>query len=109
MVKISPQVKAIVDRYIQSLEKSDFHIQEAILFGSHVSQNYDEWSDIDIAIVSDDFEGVRLKDKEKIRKITLSVSPSLSPLPYTTENFSDDDPFVRHIKETGLLFKPENI
>jgi len=105
MVEISPEVKALVYKYIQALEKSDFHIQKAILFGSHVFQNYDEWSDIDIAIISDDFEGVRLKDKEKIRKITLSVSPMLSPLPFNTENFSDDDPFVRHIKETGLLLK----
>lgn len=105
MVEISPEIKALVNRYIQVLEKSDIRIQKAILFGSYASQKYDKWSDIDIALISDDFEGVRFKDKEKIRKITLSVSPLLSPLPYKTKNFSNDDPFVRHIKETGLSLK----
>jgi predicted nucleotidyltransferase len=105
MDEISPEIKAIVNRYIHVLEKSDFHIQEAILFGSYASKKYDKWSDIDIALISDDFEGIRFRDKEKIRKITLSVSPMLSPLPFKTENFSDDDPFVHHIKETGLPLK----
>jgi|SRR6056297_2807383 len=105
MVEISPEIEAIVNRYIHVLEKSNIHIQEAILFGSYASQKYDKWSDIDIALISDDFEGVRFRDKEKIRKITLSVSSLLSPLPFKTENFSDDDPFVHHIKETGLPLK----
>lgn len=105
MAEISSEVKSILKKYIQILEENSIHINKAILFGSHAFQRSDKWSDIDVALVSDDFEGIRFKDKEKIRKSTLATSPLLSPLPYRTSDFSDDDPFVRHIKETGLPIK----
>lgn len=105
MAEISPEIKKLLDQYIKVLEDNSIHIRKAFLFGSYATQRADKWSDIDIALVSDDFEGIRYKDKEKIRKATLDLSSLLSPLPYKTLDFSNDDPFVRHIKETGLLIK----
>ena len=101
MDKISPEVKLLVNQYLEKLRQNRFQIKRAVIFGSQAKGSFNEWSDIDIAIVSDDFEGIRFKDKDKIRKITLSVSPSLSPLPFRTEDFSEQDPFVRHILKTG--------
>ncbi|WP_028575866.1 nucleotidyltransferase domain-containing protein [Desulfonatronovibrio hydrogenovorans] len=105
MVEIPSEIRSIVENYIQSLESSRIRIRHAILFGSRTAGRADEWSDIDIAIVSDDFEGIRFKDKEKIRKTTLATSFLLSPLPFKTSDFSDDNPLVRHIKATGLTIK----
>jgi len=102
MDKISPEVKAIVDEYLQKLRENDIHIKEALLFGSQLKGRADKWSDIDIALVSDDFEGNRYEDRNKIRKITLSVNPMLSPLPFRTNDFSEKDPFVKHILKTGM-------
>lgn len=101
MDKIPPEVKAIANEFLKKLSENDIHIEEALLFGSQVKGGADKWSDIDIALVSDDFEGNRYKDKNKIRKITLSVNPMISPLPFRTEDFSEKDPFVKHILKTG--------
>ena len=60
-------------------------------------------SDIDIALVSDVFEGIRIKDRSKIRKITLDISTDLSPLPFRPEEFTTEDPFVREIIEHGII------
>lgn len=105
MAEIPAEVKNILDQYIRVLEDNNIHICKAFLFGSYATQRTDKWSDIDIALVSDDFEGIRFRDKEKIRKTTLALSPLLSPLPFRTLDFTDDDPFVRHIRETGLSVK----
>ena len=45
---------------------------------------------------------MRFRDRNKIRKITIKISSDLSPLPYRTEDFTSDDPFVREILETGI-------
>jgi uncharacterized protein len=57
---------------------------------------------INIALISDVFEGIRIKDRNKIRKITLEISTDLSPLPFRPEDFTAEDPFVREIIEHGI-------
>ena len=102
MAEIPYQIKNLIEKYISALEKEDFHIEKAFLFGSYSKGKADEWSDIDIALVSKTFEGVRFSDRSKIRKITLSVSSDLSPLPFRPEDFTSENPFVREILEKGI-------
>lgn len=103
MDKIPIRIHRLITRYLEELEKNNVPIRRAILFGSYVKGSSHEWSDIDIALVSDVFEGIRFKDRNKIRKITLGISSDLSPLPYRPEDFSPDDPFVREIMEHGIV------
>lgn len=102
MAEITDETHAIVDKYIAELEKNNIHIRQAVLFGSRSKGLADEWSDIDIALVSDAFEGSRIQDRRKIRHITLSVSSELSPVPFRPRDFLPEDPFVREILESGV-------
>jgi predicted nucleotidyltransferase len=102
MVKIPNNIKAIVERYISLLKKNNILVENAYLFGGYAKGYSNEWSDIDIAIVSDFFEGVRIKDKDKIRRITLSVSSSLEILPFNPRDFSLENPLAKEIIETGI-------
>ena len=102
MVKIPNKVKNTVDRFLRALKENNIQINRAILFGSYAHGTYTEWSDIDLAIVSDFFVGNRFDDRKKIRPITLSISAELEILPYTTKEFTEDDPFVKEIIETGI-------
>ena len=103
MDKIPIRIQKLITRYLEELGKNNIPIQRAILFGSYVNGSNHEWSDIDIALISDKFEGIRFKDRNKIRSITLAISSDLSPLPYRPEDFSPDDPFVREILEHGIM------
>lgn len=102
MAEIPNQIRKIIDKYIRQLEDNNIHIRKAILFGSYAKGKADDWSDIDIALVSESFEGDRFDDRGKIRKITLSVSSNLSPLPFRPEDFSPENPFVKEIIEKGI-------
>lgn len=102
MAQVTDTVIEILRKYIAEIEKNNIHIKSAILFGSYVTGNYDEWSDIDVVLVSDDFEGVRFLDRRKIARVTLDVDSRISPLPYKTEDFNEDDLFVREILRTGI-------
>jgi len=101
MAKRQPSIRAIIKRYLKALEEDNIHVNQAILFGSRARREGDQWSDIDIAIVSETFEGDRFNDRARIRKTTLSVSSDLSPIPFRPEDFSPNDPFVREILSTG--------
>ena len=87
--------------------KDEFHnIEQAILFGSYAQGTYTSWSDIDLALVSSDFEGDRFKDRDKIRRIKLKISSDLEPIPYSPNAFTADDPFVKQILTTGINVTP---
>jgi len=100
--KADRKIEKNVKYYIAQLESIGIHVQQAILFGSYASGKYDEWSDIDLAIVSNDFAGNRFEDRNKIRKITLQVNSDISPMPFRPEDFNDSDYFVKEILETGI-------
>ncbi len=102
MAEVTARVRAIIERYLAELEKNQFPIKNAVLFGSYAEGRADEWSDIDVALVSDAFEGDRFNDRAKIRRITLSVSSDLSPLPFRPEDFIRENPLVREILEKGV-------
>jgi uncharacterized protein len=102
MVEIPTRIKEIISKYIRALNENNVNVDRAVLFGSYAKGNYSEWSDIDLAVVSKAFEGSWIKDRRKIRAITLSISSDIQVLPYRPEDFILDDPFVREIIETGV-------
>jgi predicted nucleotidyltransferase len=102
MADIPNRVRRVIGQYLTSLRDHGFQIQDAILFGSYASGQANQWSDIDLALVSNEFEGVRFKDKNKIRKITISVSTDLEVLPFNPRDFTPSNPLVREILDTGI-------
>lgn len=100
--KADKRIEQTIKSYIEQLENIGVHVQQAILFGSYATGKYDEWSDIDLAIVSDDFAGNRFNDRNKIRKVTLQVNSDISPIPFRPEDFNDSNYFVKEILETGI-------
>lgn len=102
MADIPNKIKRIISQYLTSLKDHGFQIQEAILFGSYARGNAHQWSDIDLALVSNEFEGVRFTDKNKIRKITISISSDLEVLPFNPQDFTPSNPLVKEILNTGV-------
>jgi len=102
MVKVPDRVKLIIDKYISLLIENKIQIEKVMLFGSYAKGTFHEFSDIDLAVVSDFFEGIRIKDTGKIRHITLAVSSDLEIFPYNSKEFKSDNPFVNEILETGI-------
>jgi predicted nucleotidyltransferase len=102
MVQIPADIKHIIDSYLYELNRHNIPIREAILFGSYAKGNYHEWSDIDIALISEIFSGDRIDDKDKIRKITLSVSSQIEVIPFSLRDFNLQNPLAKEILTTGM-------
>lgn len=102
MAQIPDKISSIIELFLEELKRNNIHIEQAILFGSYAQGTYTSWSDIDLALVSSDFEGDRFKDRAKIRRIKLKISSDLEPIPYLPNDFTADDPFVKQILTTGI-------
>jgi uncharacterized protein len=105
MAEIPIIVRENIDKFLNELELNNITIQKAILFGSYANGNANEWSDVDLAIVSDKFSGNRFDDKDMIRKFKAVVNWDISPLPYTPQDFYNSI-FVRdEIINKGIIIK----
>jgi predicted nucleotidyltransferase len=96
MVEISSDIKKNIQKFIEKLKNANFNIQEVYLFGSYSNGTENELSDIDLAIVSSDFQGNRLLDREKLLGYNKDIDYRLSVLPIDFES-----------KENSLFYKQE--
>ncbi len=78
-----------------------FRVRDVYLFGSYAQGTSREYSDIDVAIVSDDFLGDRFDDVKSLVKFMLRSSIDIEIHPFKTEDFTPDNPFVEEILRTG--------
>lgn len=102
MAQVPDSIMNILRKYVTELEKDNIHLKAVVLFGSYAKGKYEEFSDIDVALVSDDFQGVRFLDRRRITKPTLATDYRIDPLPYRSEDFNEEDLFVKEILKTGV-------
>ncbi len=87
------------------MKQSGFHLNKIVLYGSYSRNQQHQYSDIDVAIIADEFTGIGFDDVMLISRL-LSRHPklnSIQPRTYNTNDFTPDkDPFVDEILKTGI-------
>ncbi len=87
----------------ETLSKNQIPICKAILFGSYAKGLAHPYSDIDIALVSEKFSGIRFFDIEKIIPYLRSLNPRIEVHPYRPEDFENsDNAFIQEIVTSGI-------
>lgn len=87
---VARKIEEIVRQYIDAVKAMDISVEKVFLFGSYAEDNADEWSDIDIAIISPDFgKGKYLDECLLLRKIKRKVNLYISPEPYSLEEYKN--------------------
>lgn len=94
-------IKTLLNKF-SLLASKEFKIRKIYLFGSYAKGYAGEESDIDIAVVADNFEGIRFNDRKKLFKYLLETSIDIELHPFRTEDFTEDNPFVKEIIKEGI-------
>ncbi|MDR3188007.1 MAG: nucleotidyltransferase domain-containing protein [Prevotellaceae bacterium] len=99
----------IAESYAREVEACGVRLHTAILFGSFAKGTQHEWSDIDVALVADEFTGLGFIDKKLFPYIGIK-QPYLriETKTYPTEYFHVGDPFIEEIKKEGILIRTSN-
>jgi len=92
----------LVKKLVEQVEQSHIKIIEAFLFGSYAKGTFNEWSDIDVALISDDFVGNRFLDLKSIAKATIRTSIDIQPHTFRSDDFNVNNPFVEEIMSSGI-------
>jgi predicted nucleotidyltransferase len=95
-------------QFIRVLQQNGFAPEKAILFGSTVSNNIHEFSDIDLAIWDKKFVGMPHIDIEKTYKL-LRAFKQIELHPYNSADTEETNPFIEVIKKTGIEIKIDKI
>ncbi len=92
-------------QFTSQLVQSGLHLKRAVLFGSFSTNNQTSYSDIDLALVADEFISLTPSDITKFSKI-LGKFYLIQPRTYNTNDFTvSNDPFVEEILKTGIDIK----
>ena len=93
---------AEVQGFVADLHTLGVRPQRVILFGSFARNEQREWSDIDVAVVAEEFSGFRPEDAGLLSR-ALARHVGIEPHPFRPEDFTDWNPFVEEIKRTGIV------
>ncbi len=97
------QVAKIIRGFITELRR-EIPIKEIILFGSYAHGNPKEYSDIDLAVISDWFEGKpKIENMQYLSKIAAAYNSLIEALPFTEEEYRNLDKrsFLASIVKSG--------
>ena len=103
MVKrtIDSRIMDSIKKYIEKISHY-YKIEAIILFGSYAKGTENEDSDIDIAIISSDFNDI-IEDGAKLIGLTWKIDTRIEPHPITTEDYKNvSNPFIREVVDTGI-------
>jgi predicted nucleotidyltransferase len=78
MVKTDREIKEIIDKFREEIEKLGVKPQKIILFGSYAGGTPREDSDIDVIVVADDFKSMNLR--ERLELLGLAAGRVFEPI-----------------------------
>lgn len=104
-IKSLSEIKQLVRKFVRHLQP-EVRVDRVILFGSYVNGKPNEWSDVDIAVISDDFakfnfwEQIQFLAQRQWREFSL-----LEVHPYTLKDYrrASHLTFLGEIKRTGKV------
>lgn len=101
MAQISPDIKNSIERFYLALKQYK-HITSFYLFGSYAKGTANEMSDIDIAVVSDDFIKDRVDAQIELLQLAALIDDRLEPRAYKSEDFNFNNPIAYEILKHGV-------
>ncbi len=95
------KINQTILKYVECLKK-EYNIKGIYLYGSYAKGNNTEDSDIDIAVVSEDFTGDIIEDMFRLMKLRRKVDYRIEPHPFAFAEFNEDNPSAKEVMQTGI-------
>lgn len=101
-------VSGVIRRYVAELQKT-IRVNKVYLYGSYAANQEHDYSDIDLAVISPDFEGGTERDYLILGRAALRVHPLIEAKPYQTKDLQTLSPveFLAEVVRTGKIIYSE--
>ncbi|MEW5693031.1 MAG: nucleotidyltransferase domain-containing protein [Candidatus Hydrogenedentota bacterium] len=107
MAKTKAQIKKSIKKYYK-LIKDKYNIKYIILYGSYANGHPGEYSDIDLALISDDFFKDYAETLYTLSTACRKADIDIEPIVFSVKEFErpESASFIFEIKKTGkIVFK----
>ena len=95
-------IMEIVQKYVDKICEN-YKIEAIILFGSYAKGTNNENSDIDIAIITDDFKNDIFDEELNLMKLRRNIDTRIEPHLIRIEDFKNaETPFIKEVIDTGI-------
>lgn len=97
--------RIIMDKIQKYVEKicENYKIEAIILFGSYAKGTENQDSDIDIAIITDDFENDIIDEELKLMKLRREIDTRIEPHIIRISDYKKAaTPFIQEVIKTGI-------
>jgi uncharacterized protein len=105
MVKTRREITALTRRYVAALEARGIPVERVILFGSYASGRAHAWSDIDLAVISPQFETMSLLARyEELGLANRDLQAPVQVIGFAPSQVATCEPesFLADILSTGI-------
>lgn len=95
-------IMEIVQKYVEKICEN-YEVYAIILFGSYAKGTNHESSDIDIAIITDDFENDIFDEELNLMRLRRKIDTRIEPHLIRIEDYRNaETPFIKEIIDTGI-------
>lgn len=105
MAETRRQITALIRRYVAALEERGIPVEHVILFGSYASVQPRDWSDIDIAVISMQFDSLSVLERyEQLGLANRHLKAPLDIVGFSPSQVASYEPgsFLDQILRTGV-------
>lgn len=85
-------VQKALKNYLEAVASAGITVEQAVVFGSQTRGNAGEWSDIDLIVISPQFD--EMKDRTFINllwRIAARIDSRIEPIPCGSRQWREDD------------------
>ncbi len=97
----NPEIVKYAKDFLDKLTRKGIKVKHAKLFGSYAKKASNNFSDIDILLVADEFVGVGFIDYKLITDELIKFD-MIHLISYSTSDYEEGDPFVEEVNTTGI-------
>ena len=108
---VDPAVVSGIRRFFRRLAEQGLPVSFGILFGSYATGRADEWSDVDLLVVSPRFdERVRRDDVARLWRTAARTDSRIEPIPCGERQWREDtsSALIEIARRQGATITPEN-
>ena len=100
--ELDKEIADILNKYI-AIVKQNYNVVAIILFGSYAKGTENEYSDIDIAVVTDDIKTDKFDEEVNLTLLRRKIDSRIEPHIIKVEDYENDEtPFIIEVKNTGI-------
>lgn len=81
------QIIEKIKNYVNILKQNNINVYKVFIFGSHALGNANEFSDIDVAIISPDLGKSYLQEMKILLKLARNIDLMIAPDPYSMQAY----------------------